>query len=165
MALPYSTLVALQNKLSVAGVTLRLDDASLPDSDDADVLGEADDIIHEHLLERYTEANLDASTWVLRAATRVACVLLCERRGNPCPSSIMREYERYMKRLEDARIGRFNLPDVPMREACVPVMSNQRPVLRPHPRMVTEKRKSTGRVTDYTQKRDYMESEPSDYVL
>jgi len=161
-----TTLDAVKNKLSSAGVTLMLDDdPAPPDTDDGDILDEADDMIYEHLEPRYTRTNIAASTWVMRAATMIACVLLRERRGNPCPDSIMRQYMRYMERLEQARLGRFNVPDISMREASVPVMSNQRPVLRPHPRMVTETRKSTGTVTDYAQKRDPLPTYPLDYSI
>lgn len=160
---------AIKNKLSSAGVTLRLDDdPAPPGTDDADILEEADEIIYEHTIERYTETTLAASSWVARAACLVATVLLCQRRGNPPPASLYSEYERYMERLEQCRLCRFNIPRASMREACVPRLINQRPVLRPNPRMVTEKRKSTGIITDYRQKGDPAEKympHTLDYII
>lgn len=157
--MPYSSLARVRSKMSIEGTLLRLDDVN---GDITDVLSEADQMIEEHCVGWYTEANLATSEWIAVSATVISVMLLCERRGNPAPASVQRQYERLvgtiekplLGRLEQIRNGRFRIPGIPVREACVPVVSNQRPVLRPYPRMVTETRKSTGAVTDYTQKKD-----------
>ncbi len=151
---PYCTLQNIQDRLSINGVTLRIDD--VPPTTLGDVIAEASSIIDEHCAHRYTPANLAVSGWILYRATDIACYLLCERRGNPVPIGIAQRYERAVAKLEQVYNGRFNIWDIPERKSAIPTMSNQRIIFRPWPRVVTETGmlRSTGTVTQYVRNRD-----------
>jgi Protein of unknown function (DUF1320) len=151
----YCSLSDCADRLSSAGVALRLDDG--PPSFDGSVLQDASRTIDEFLLLWYTEANLAVSPWVRQRCTDIAVVHLAERRGNPAPSGLARRYERTLERLEMCRLGRLNLPDVPMRKAAAPTLSNVRTVLAPVPRTVVQRARSTGTVSDYTQMLDHLD--------
>ncbi len=153
-SVPYTTLQAIQNRLSINGVVLRMDD--VPPSTLGEVIEEASSIIDEHAAHRYTQANLATSNWIYFRATDIACYLLCERRGNPVPIGIAQRYERAIAKLEQVYNGRFNIWDIPERKSAIPTMSNMRIVLRPFPRAVVEtgNLRSTGTVTQYQRNRD-----------
>ncbi len=151
----YCSLSDCANRLSSAGVALRLDDG--PPAYDGDVIQDASRVIDEHLLLYYTEQNLAISPWVRQRATDIAVVHLAERRGNPAPTGLARRYERTLERLEMCRVQRLFVPDIPMRKACAPTLSNVRVVLAPVPRTVVQRARSTGTVSDYTQMLDHLD--------
>lgn len=148
----YCTEDDIENRLSTTGVTLRTDDT--PPTALGDVIDDASTLIDEHCRLRYTPAVLAASDWVNQRATDLAACLLCERRGNPPPASIQRKHDRAMERLELVRRGLLQIPDVGMRKSEVPVLSNQRVRLDPHPRVQTQKSKSTGTQEGYKTNND-----------
>lgn len=152
--LPYCTLTNIQDRLSVNGVNLRIDD--VPPDTLGDVIAEASTIVDEHLATRYDPIYLQQSGWVLYRATDIATFLLCERRGNPAPMSVGQRYERAMAAMERVRTGNANVWDTVERKTCAPTMTNVRVVLRPFPRSVCETGtlRSTGTVTDYARNRD-----------
>lgn len=151
----YCTMDDVSNRLSAAGVTYRLDDVP-PDPTDGDVLDEASRTIDEHCLLFYTEQNLALSPTVKHWCANIAANLLCERRGNPVPGGIERKFDRTMKSLERVQRGR-QIADIPMRKACVPVLSQPRIRLDPFPHTVIEKSGSTGTPEGYNQRRDSLD--------
>lgn len=152
----YCVMNDVKNILSTSGVTLRLDDTP-PTAADGDVIDDASRLIDEYLLLFYSEANLALSPWVKHRCAEMAAYLLCERRGNPVPTGLARRYERCEERLEKARLGQLWVPDIPMRKAAVPVLSNVRVRLAPVPHTVVEKVRSTGTVSDYPQREDILD--------
>lgn len=152
----YCTLDHVRNRLSSAGVTLRLDDAP-PNADE--VLDEAAAEIDQYLLRQYTSEELATSRWVKHKAADIAALFLCERRGNPPPSSIEMKAQKAYQILEKILEGQMQVPDIPSRKRTFPVMSNVRTILRPYPRTVVERTRSTGQVSDYVQT-----SDPYDYL-
>lgn len=150
----YCTLQDMQNRLSVMGVSLRVDD--VPPTDLGDVIIEASTVIDEYCFHRYTPTAMLTSAWVEYRATDIACYFLCERRGNPVPIGIAQRYERTMKKLERVYDGKFNIYDCPERRTPAPTMSNMRVIFRPFPRSVVETgtKRSTGQVTQYDRTRD-----------
>jgi hypothetical protein len=157
----YCTMADLQNRLSVEGVALRIDDVPLEVL--GDVLTDAGTQVEEHCLLRYSPGALAASEWVHQRATDIAVVLLCERRGNPAPASAVRKHDRAMERLEQCRLGQFNVPDVGMAKSNAPVLSTPRIRLDPVPQTVIVKSRSTGNPEGYSQKVDYPDF--GDYVI
>lgn len=148
----YCTSDDIANRLSSTGVTLRTDDT--PPDTLGDVITDASTQVDEHCRLLYTPANLAVSDWVNQRATDIAAVLLCERRGNPVPGSLMRKYERALERLEQVRLGTLQIPDVPARLVAAPVMSNVREQLNPQPHTRVRKSTSTGQAAGYVQRVD-----------
>jgi hypothetical protein len=79
-------------------------------------------------------------------AARVACYILCGRRGNPKPSSLAADYKEIKDRLERIKSGREALWDTPPRRARMPVISNMFVKLapNPHPRVHLSTSTTTG---------------------
>ena len=149
----YCTIANIQDRLSINGVTLRLDD--VPPDEWGDVLNEAATIIDEHCFTRYS-TNLQQSAWVVYRATDIAAQLLCERRGNPAPAVVAKRAARAIEALMRVQAGSMNIYDIPEQRTAAPTMSNVRVILRPYPRSVVETgvQRSTGTVTTYPRNRD-----------
>lgn len=146
----YCTQSDIEHVLSSTGVDLRTDDgveATLV----ADAIEEADMEIDQACLYLYTAASLAASNWVKHKAKAMAAYFLCIRRGNPAPASIAAAFERAIELLEKVRLGALAIPGAVMSKAAAPTMSNVRPTLRPFPRSVIEKSRSTGKPEGYKQ--------------
>lgn len=119
--------------------------------------------IDEHCLLFYTPAGLLGSTWITKHAAITAAYYYCMRRGNLPPAGVALLFEGSnaargkdgtRNKLERVQKGTLNIPDLPRRKPSVPVMSNMRPALRPHPHMVVERYRSTGRPEQYHQNGD-----------
>ncbi len=149
----YCDLNDVKNRLSTAGVTLRLDDVP-PDSADGDVLDEASAIIDEYCLARYSPENLILSRWTKHLCADIATALLCERRGNDVPATLQARHDKAIEKLERIHSGEYNIADIPQRRAAVPVLSNVRVQLGPVPHVVVIPSRSTGSPTDYAQRVD-----------
>ena len=146
----YCTATDIDNVLSSTGVDLRTDDgteATLV----AEVIEEADQEIEQAAHYLYTAASLATNVWVNHRAKDIAAFLLCERRGNPAPASLARKFDRAIELLEKVRIGGLLIPGAVMSKALAPTMSNVRSTLRPFPRSVIEKTRSTGKPEGYNQ--------------
>ncbi len=148
-----TTLAALQNVLSEAGVTYRLDDAP-PDSSDGSAVEDASQTIYEYCLERYSEARLAASSIVAKWAKTLGAFYLCRRRGNTPPTVIKDGYDEIIKKLERVQKGTLNISDTAQRRSNVGVLSSPRVTTYPHPRVVIEKGISTGTAKDYKRHTD-----------
>jgi hypothetical protein len=120
----------------------------------ADFINRACDEIDEHCLQFYTAANLLTSDWVAKQAASIAAYYFCLRRGNPAPVGIAAFHDIAMQKLQRVQQGALNIPNVPKSKATVPVMSNLRPALRPHPHAVVETQRSTGTPASYHQNQD-----------
>lgn len=147
----YFTLRGLQNRLSVEGVNLRVDDK--PETWIA-VRDNTSTIIDEYLRLRYDPVQLAQSDWVRERALDIGTCLLCKRRGNPVPIGIASQCERAEERLEMVRLGQLEIPDIGARKEDVPVLSNVRSRLTPWPRTVVEPSRSTGTPEGYNQRAD-----------
>ena len=157
----YCTVDDLRNRLSAVGVSLRADDT--PPTTLGDVISRASSKINQYCLPRYTAINLAASDWTNEVATTLAVFYLCTRRANPPPQSAAFDYKEAIEDLKLVRRGQLNVPDVAMRRAAAPVLSNVHIQLHPVPHTRVEKVRSTGTVTDYPQKVDPFET--IDYVI
>jgi hypothetical protein len=105
--------------------------------------------IEEHCLQFYSGAILATSDWVTKKCAIVAAYLFSCRRGNPVPQGITTLYKEAIEKLKSVATGRLNIPRLPKSKATVPVMSNMRPALRPHPHAVVERMRSTGTPANY----------------
>lgn len=144
----YCTQTDLEHQLSADGVDLRIDDDV---SAVAEVLEEADTEIDQACYYIYSQASLAVNAWVKHKAKTIASYLLCVRRGIPAPSSVVEKYQRALEILEKVRQGAIFIPKAVMSKAAAPTMSNVRPTLRPFPRTVVEKNRSTGKPEGYRQ--------------
>lgn len=158
----YTTAAAIQQKISADGYTLRLDDSG---ADIQDVIDEADAEIALHCELNYSVAELESSDWIAKKARAIALFHLCERRGNSVPKPVQRAYDVAIADLERVRLGRLQIPDAAPTKSMVPVVSNVRPYLRPHPRSVVEKGRSTGTPEGYVQKKDPAEYPSDSYTI
>lgn len=150
---PYCVEDDIENRISIAGVALRVDD--IPPDDLGDAIDEASIEVYEHLGTIYDDTQLAASSVIKRWCADIATYHLCTRRGNPAPAVIQRKYDKAIERLEKYQHGTYQLPDAAPRSMAAPVMSNinQRLMPTPHPRV--QVRRSTGkRPTDYVQRMD-----------
>ena len=168
-ATQYCVLRDVQKQLSVEGVNLRLDDDPQVWSD---VIDWASLTIDEHCRTGYTQANLQISDWVKRQTAVLAAYELCERRGNPCPQSLIRKVVRLIGTPEKPGgilgfilRGSRNISDIPRRKADIPVVSNVRVRLDPSPRIVVETGRSTGTPSGYSQHEDQLEPPGFDYSI
>lgn len=151
----YCTVKNLQDRLSADGVALRTDDE--PPGYLGSVVDEASATIDEYCGLQYDPVQMATSRIVKHWCADIAVMRLCERRGNPPPSSVEKRYDKLMERLELVRLGQLPIYGLPVRRTAAPVMSNLRVRLDPEPRVVVERRKSTGHVTDYHQNVDTLE--------
>lgn len=155
MTLPYCTENDIINRLSLDGVTYRIDDA--PPVSLGDVIIDASSQVDEYLFAQYDPNQLTGSDWARERAADIATFLLCERRGNPVPPGIAAKFERTMDKLERVRLGIICVPNLPMRKELAPVLSNVRVVLTPWPHTVVERSNSTGTPAGYDQHEDPMD--------
>lgn len=150
----YCTLADVRNRLSSAGVDLRLDDTSLP-AVDGDVLNEAAAVIEQYSLLRYTAARLADSRIVKQWAGWIAAYFLCMRRNNSPSPALAEQYDKVMEQLAGVQAGKIKIADIIERKPGVPTMSNHRATTNPWPRIVVEPSKSTSvPTTDYPQTKD-----------
>lgn len=111
--------------------------ASFSDHDEcgepnADVLTDcverASDEIEGYLYPLYRSESLEGSRLVRNWATIIACVYLCEKRGNPVPESLYDDYMRVTQMpggmLDKTRQQLFILPGVARTNVNVPTFSN-----------------------------------------
>ncbi len=152
----YTTEAKVTKRLSATGVSLRVDDDVTAG---ADACMDASIEVYGYLGNIYSDTSLAQSQWVSKKATDIAAVYYCQRRGNPVPKALRIVFDKAIEDLERAQAGKFVIPDAAQRKANVPVLSNQGVVLRPNPRVVTQKTASTGNPEGYTQPRD-----PSDFI-
>src|SRR5712671_5774094 len=95
MTVLYCSMNDVVNVLSQSGVDLRLDDIP-PAPTDGDVLNDASTIIDEFCANRYSPTWLVQSDWIRHRCKNIAAFLLCERRGNPVPSGVQTQWDRYV---------------------------------------------------------------------
>lgn len=156
----YITSAQLQLEMSASGISLRVDDdATATAQCIADASIEADG----YTLLRYNRTVLAASDWYKLKVKHIAQFILCTRRQNPCPQSAQFKYEKAIADLEKIAMGQMNICDAPGRKEEAPVLSNQRVRVTPFPRTVTERGRSTGDPSGYTQHDD--RSDVMDYSL
>lgn len=147
-----ATVNGVADRISQDGIDLRVDD--VPPDEMGNVLALADQEVYWYLLEQYSDTVLATSDLVMGWADDAATLFLCERRGNAPPAGTVTRWERTREKLEQVQLGRRKIPRLPRRKGNAPVLSNLRPTLRPMPRVVVEKNRSTGTPADYTQTTD-----------
>ena len=160
----------LMDRLSALGVQLHSDDGG-QGGDDGSV-SEADktaveeamclratDDVYFYLGSHYNESDLAASRWVKNRTVDLALYYLDTRRGDPANEAIKADFERSLEILEKINAGKLRIAELPKRKPLggVPAISNQRVRLDPHPRVVTERKRSTGKPEDYTKHDDKTE--------
>lgn len=163
----YCTVDDLKDRIGELGLELRIDDLP-PNTDGAGgSISRASRRIDMYASLRYG-SGLANSAVIQDMCADLAVVALCRRRGNPVPESLAEEEAFWMSELEQIRRGLVYLPDAAELRVNGPVLSKQRPVLRPYPSIVTERKDSTGIAEGYRQQRDPYEAiniSPSDWVI
>jgi phage gp36-like protein len=124
------------------------------DANAQECIDQATDEILLYVYRRYGDAAIQGSRMLKRWCVVLACVYLCERRGNPVPESLLAEAQRIMETLEKIRIGKLLLPGVPVRSPSVPAMSNLH-VDRRYPRSQVRVTIHNSSVVPLSKPRDY----------
>lgn len=156
----YCTSQNIQDRLSLSGVNLRIDDA--PTVITA-VIKNASTKINFYCFGKYTADVLAANDWVAERCTDIATYILCKRRGNPCPESVKDDYNEAIQLLELIRAGVAQIPDAAQRKGQSPVLSQPRVKLYPVPESVIERNRSTGTPANYPQRNDPFEPPLTNY--
>lgn len=73
---------------------------------------------------RYDDSQLSLSGSVLDWATTVACKFLCTRRVQPCPKSLLLDYDEAIKELEAVQAGKLYIEDIGVRGSDWPTITN-----------------------------------------
>lgn len=144
----------LADILGEAGVSLRLSD--VPPEALGRVLVRAAAKVNRYCLRRYTAAKLAASEWVRVVAAEMAAYLLCTRKGNPAPSSVVDLWNMALEDLKLIKAG-DQIPDIAARKTGAPVLSNVRVRLRPVMHTRVEQARSTGNPEGYVQRKDRLD--------
>lgn len=125
MADYFLTSTDLQARLSSAGYNLRVDDNF---SAVTQVQQDATNRLRFYCLPNYTEADLlsnsQAGGWTNDRATDFGAYLLCRRRGNPVPQSIVDAYKEAVEMCEGIHQDIYEIPGISERFPDAPVMSN-----------------------------------------
>lgn len=121
----------IDRKLSAAGVAAFADNDGNGSADAGvvqDCIDQATGEISDLASQWYTVAALASNTTVNRWATIMACVFLCETRGNDVPESLLAEFQRITAYptglLWLLSLGKYKLSGVPLRADMRPAMSN-----------------------------------------
>lgn len=160
----FCTAANVEGVLSANGVKLRLDDDQDGAVSSAELeyltfaRGDATETVRFACWMKYADSWLATSNWVNTRATWLAAYALCDRRGNPCPDSIVDRCERYQEELDAIADGKRLIPMLPLRTGLMPAYSNSRVdpryqfrVLRVEKRSSSQHPSSLPRVTDYTE--------------
>jgi hypothetical protein len=119
------TLTDLQQRISVLGVSLRVDDDP---STVNQCLQRATNRIKFYTADLYDnqviQDDADSGGWTNDRATDLAVYYLCGRRLNPVPVSAKDDYEEAKLELEAVKSDLARIPDVAMRHTSAPTFSN-----------------------------------------
>lgn len=120
----YTSTTEVNAVLSSTGTDLRLDDdqGGTVDVTEAAVLSttivnEATAEVNDYLFQRYAPIKLNDSWSCRRATSIIAAVWVCQRRGNPVPASLEKEYERVIAKLEQIRDHILDIGGIAERES------------------------------------------------
>jgi len=91
-----------------------------------DVINQGTEEFNLYCAQRYEPAQLATSTLVNRWTTVFACYFLSQRRANPAPDSLAREFDRIKLLLEKIEAGTLNIPGLPLRGDTRPTFDNLR---------------------------------------
>lgn len=120
--------------------------------------------INLYCLGKYDSSELAKSWLVNEWCVIITCRWLCQRRFNPVPESLQKQYEETIKLLEQVQAGVYQLTDIGQRNASGPTWSNV--IVRPEYEMrkVRVERPISGRDSvsypqqiDYQSERNYFE--------
>lgn len=113
--------------ISSTGVSLRVSDLTGAEKTTywVEVTEEATDIINQYCTN-YEASDLADSRWVRSRATWIGLVLLCRRRANPVPGSVMERYNEIMDELRLILAGILQIPRLAVMYESTPSLSNQR---------------------------------------
>lgn len=125
----YCTSADIDRKLSAAGGLARTDDTGSGSATTGvydDAIYDATDFINVYLLGKYYDYDLATSPLVNRIATCRASLTLCERRGDPTPASLLREWKEYLDLLDRIMSGvsGASVPNLSLRADTLPTVSN-----------------------------------------
>jgi len=110
-------------------------------------------------LPRYDDAALATSWSVNGWATICAAKWLCQRRGNPCPTSLAEDYEEAIDEMKRVSYGALQIEDIGMRTTATPAWSNVHVELGyDYQRLRVETQESESTPTQYAQKISYSEA-------
>lgn len=128
LAYVYTSQDEIERLISETGVQSRTRDLAGSDNPNywIELIAEATDTINQWVGDYYDEADMADSRWVRARASWIALTLLCRRRGNPVPASILDRYEEIMEDLRLVRYGLVQIPRLPTRAGLLPTMSNIR---------------------------------------
>lgn len=137
----YCTIEDVEDILSSVGVSLATDDSS-PSSYGA-ALAKAGNKIDFYLGRRYKPESLARSDMVKDWAALLAAWYIRNRRGDPPPQGLANLYHEAVAEMELVRKGQMDITGIGVRRSLAPSMSVIRPTMRPFPRTVVEKSRST----------------------
>lgn len=124
----YTSQAEVQRLISTEGVQLRITDLTGTNATDywTELIAEATDIVNQYCLGYYEAEEMADNRWVRSRATWIALALLCKRRANPVPGSILDRYEEIIADLNGVLIGKFMIPRLGTRSDMLPSLSNLR---------------------------------------
>ncbi len=124
----YTSQAEISRIISSAGTNLRISDLTTVGDNKAEywveLIAEATDIVNEYVLWFYDAEDLAQNRWVRSRATWIGLVLLCRRRGNEVPKSILQRYMEIMDELRLVLLGRMHIPRLNTSVEMTPSMSN-----------------------------------------
>jgi hypothetical protein len=122
----YTSEDEISRLISAAGTNLRVGDLTSTMLTDywTELIAEATDAVNQYVLWTYEAADLADNRWVRARATWIGLVLLCRRRGNAVPESIMQRYDEIIEELQMVLAGRLQIPRLNTISDMTPAMSN-----------------------------------------
>lgn len=124
----YTSQDEIERLVSSEGVNLRISDLTGQNKIDyfTELIAEATDIINQYALIYYLAEDMADNRWVRARATWIALALLCRRRANPPPATVMDRYEEILADLNAVLIGKIQIPRLGTRTENLPALSNLR---------------------------------------
>jgi hypothetical protein len=127
----YTTQTLIEDVLSSEGVDLRVDDDGDGNVTDEEIARLTTDAVNYatarcnlYLCKRYSTTQLGTDWNVQRWATDIAAVWMCQRRGNPCPESLLKRLGDSMDEMVAVQNGSMDLAEAAERVADLPYFSN-----------------------------------------
>jgi hypothetical protein len=122
----YTSQDEISRLISIAGTNLRISDLTSTMKTEywVELIAEATDVINQYCIWKYDAADMADNRWVRSRATWIALVLLCRRRGNDVPKSVLARYNEIMEELQKVHDYLLEIPRLNTSSENTPSMSN-----------------------------------------
>lgn len=138
----YCTMDDIADLMSQNGMQLCLDDN--PPSLNANVLDKAGNLVDRYLCRRYDPSQLALSPVIRDCCAAIGAYYLGGgRRGNPAAQGFATMYEDVIAYFVELKKGLNEIPGIAARKSYAPIISVMRSTLRPFPRTVVERSRSS----------------------